>query len=75
MREIRHGTANEYSNHGCRCAECRNAWRIYSIQYYAKRKRKPFYEPRQYGKLDNARMPWPDGYFDLRTIALEQRRD
>lgn len=26
---IRHGTTNEYMNFGCRCAECREVWRIY----------------------------------------------
>lgn len=33
MREIRHGTKGEYSNHGCRCTECRRAW----AEYYAGR--------------------------------------
>jgi hypothetical protein len=25
----RHGTANGYSNYKCRCARCREAWRVY----------------------------------------------
>lgn len=25
----KHGSPSEYSNHGCRCQNCTNAWRIY----------------------------------------------
>lgn len=28
-KRIEHGTTNAYSNHGCRCGECREAWRLY----------------------------------------------
>jgi hypothetical protein len=27
-----HGTANRYSNYGCRCGRCRKAWGIYYRQ-------------------------------------------
>ena len=27
---ITHGRYSTYTNHGCRCDECREAWRIYS---------------------------------------------
>ncbi len=28
-RELPHGTANAYNNYRCRCAACREAWRVY----------------------------------------------
>lgn len=28
MRSLRHGTVGEYQNHGCRCPNCREAWRV-----------------------------------------------
>jgi hypothetical protein len=28
----RHGTVTGYSNHDCRCASCREAWRVWSAQ-------------------------------------------
>mgnify|MGYP003133165992 CR=1 FL=1 len=31
-------SANNYSN-GCRCADCREAWRIYSEEYKASKRR------------------------------------
>lgn len=27
--DSRHGTSNGYSNYKCRCAQCREAWRVY----------------------------------------------
>lgn len=29
MAEPDHGTVNRYSNHGCRCDECKEAWKRY----------------------------------------------
>jgi hypothetical protein len=26
--DVKHGTANEYGNFGCRCLKCREAWRV-----------------------------------------------
>lgn len=34
---IPHGTSGGYSNHGCRCEDCRRAWNLYSVQYKARR--------------------------------------
>lgn len=28
-----HGTVGGYTNHGCRCTECREAWRIYHADW------------------------------------------
>lgn len=30
---LQHGTDSTYSNHGCRCAECKEARRVYQAQY------------------------------------------
>jgi hypothetical protein len=27
-----HGTVNRYNNFGCRCPECREAWRVYRLE-------------------------------------------
>lgn len=32
----RHGTANAYQNYGCRCDECREAWRSYCAERRAR---------------------------------------
>jgi hypothetical protein len=32
-RVIRHGTASEYTNHSCRCADCRAAWAAMHKRY------------------------------------------
>lgn len=32
----RHGAASTYQNYGCRCADCREAWRAYSAKRRAK---------------------------------------
>jgi len=32
----RHGTSNGYCNLRCRCAECREAWRVYYAQHRAR---------------------------------------
>ena len=37
MREPRHGTINEYSNHGCRCDLCRAANAAYYREYAARK--------------------------------------
>lgn len=28
-REVKHGSASSYNNHGCRCQECTTAWADY----------------------------------------------
>lgn len=28
-KEVVHGRASSYNNHGCRCDECTDAWRLY----------------------------------------------
>ncbi len=33
-----HGTTTGYKNHACRCAPCREAWRIHKKAYDAQRK-------------------------------------
>lgn len=38
MREIWHGTPGGYSNHKCRCDECRLAWNQYCIERRKRRK-------------------------------------
>lgn len=30
---IKHGTAGGYTNRGCRCQECKNAWTKYTVPY------------------------------------------
>jgi hypothetical protein len=54
-RVERHGTANEYNNHGCRCDRCRVAWADYM---YARRPepqprklRKDAASPKQRGRM------------------------
>lgn len=39
-RDPRHGTANGYSNHKCRCKKCRAAWAEYTKQLKIVRKKK-----------------------------------
>lgn len=45
-RQPRHGTASEYSNHRCRCDDCRAAWRAWSRDYYRRRHNSPGRQPR-----------------------------
>ena len=41
MTEPRHGTPGGYTNHRCRCDDCRRAWAEYMRRYQAaKRKEK-----------------------------------
>ena len=37
MNEVPHGTAGGYTNHRCRCVECRRAWSLHISEYRTKR--------------------------------------
>lgn len=42
-KEVVHGRASSYNNHGCRCSECRAAWSKYMaprIKAYRENKKK-----------------------------------
>jgi hypothetical protein len=61
----RHGTVNGYSNLGCRCPECRQAWTEYHYDYmHADEKRLENHRIRQNRKYHathpNARRLAPD---------------
>lgn len=32
-----HGTSNRYQHYGCRCGECRTAWRVYNAHRRAQK--------------------------------------
>ncbi len=38
MKKIPHGTIGAYTNHYCRCEECRLVWNIYCRLKYHQRK-------------------------------------
>lgn len=38
MSAWKHGTLNGYSNYRCRCAECRDAQRLYMQDYRARKR-------------------------------------
>lgn len=40
-RETWHGTAGGYNNHHCRCAACREAWRLSCMDYRRRRGVRP----------------------------------
>lgn len=43
-KDVVHGRASSYNNHGCRCDECKTAWRDYMrprIKKYRQKKKHP----------------------------------
>ena len=64
----RHGTANGYSNLGCRCVPCTQAWNVYKLPYVnAWRARNIAAGKTAHGK-DRA-----TSYYDARAIAALAR--
>lgn len=47
----RHGTANGYSNLKCRCASCREAWRIAYAERRAAYRARPWPESAKHGTV------------------------
>lgn len=39
MQVIKHGTPGAYTNNGCRCAFCKEAWAKYQREYSARRRK------------------------------------
>ena len=51
----RHGTVNGYINRGCRCEECRDAWREYHRPYGESYRRRKGMQPKKYGRTHGIR--------------------